>query len=76
MSQPEAAYFADDSGERTAFIFFHRKESSQLPAIAEPRFLALNARVRVRPAKNVQDLAEAGPAVERAVKGYGNLASA
>jgi hypothetical protein len=74
--KPEAAYFATDDGERTGYIFFDMKDSSELPAIAEPWFLAFNARLTVYPAMNAKDLANAGTGMERAVKAFGKAATA
>lgn len=69
--KPEAAYFSEDNGERSGYIFFDMKDASQLPSVAEPWFLAFNAHLTVRPAMSPQDLASASPGIERAVHGYG-----
>ena len=59
--KPEAAYFfADDDGQRSGSIVFDLKDSSEIPAVAEPWFLAFNARISFRPIMNTQDLAKAG----------------
>ena len=69
--KPEAAYFvANDDGERSAFLVLDMKESSDLPRLAEPFFLAFNARVHVRPTMTPQDLAAAAPHIEKAAKAY------
>src|SRR5579872_55274 len=70
--KPEAAYFfADDNGQRSGSIVFDMQDSSQIPAIAEPWFLAFDAKVSFRPVMSPQDLAKGTPAIGKAVKEYG-----
>jgi hypothetical protein len=70
--KPEAAYFfADDNGNRSGSIVFDMKDSSQIPAVAEPWFLAFGAKVSLRPVMNPQDLATAGPSIVKAGQQYG-----
>jgi hypothetical protein len=69
--KPEAAYFfADDNGQRSGSIVFDMKDTSEIPAVAEPWFLAFNAKVSIRPIMNPQDLAKAGPSIGKAAKQY------
>jgi hypothetical protein len=68
--KPEAAYFTDDKGQRTAFVFLEMQDASQIPAIAEPWFLALNAHIEFHPVMVPDDLVKAGSAIEAAVKKY------
>jgi hypothetical protein len=69
--KPEAAYFfVDDNGQRSGSIVFDMKDTSEIPAVAEPWFLAFNAKVSIRPIMNPQDLAKAGPSIGKAAKQY------
>jgi hypothetical protein len=68
--KPEAAYFTDDNGQRTGFLFLEMQDASRIPAIAEPWFLAFNASIAIHPVMVPEDLAKAGTAIEAAVKKY------
>lgn len=68
--KPEAVYFTDDNGQRAGFIFLEMKDASQIPAIAEPWFLAFNASIEIHPVMVPEDLTRAGAAIENAVKKY------
>jgi hypothetical protein len=70
--KPEAAYFiADDDGNRSGSMVFDMRDQSQIPSVAEPWFLAFNAKVSIRPVMTPQDLAKAGPSIVNAAKQYG-----
>ena len=70
--KPEAAYFmADDNGCRSGSIVFDLKDSSDIPSVTEPWFLAFNATVSLRPVMSPQDLAKAGPGIATAVQKFG-----
>jgi hypothetical protein len=69
--QPEAAYFLAEHGKRTAFLFLDMQDASQIPAVAEPWFLACNASIDIQPVMTAEDLQKAGPAIEQAAKKYG-----
>ena len=67
--KPEAVYFIEDEGERTAIMIVDMKSPSDLPLIAEPWFLTFDARVQARPVMTPEDLAKAG--LEELGKRYG-----
>lgn len=69
--KPEAAYFAEIDGLRTAILIVDVPDASHIPAIAEPLFIGFNASVRFHPVMLAEDLMAAGPAIEAAAKKYG-----
>ena len=65
--KPEAAYFIEEHGLRTGMIVADLPDPSGIPAIAEPFFLAFNARVSIHPAMVAADLERAWPDIQAAV---------
>lgn len=67
--KPEAAYFGTENGLRTGFLFLNLNDASQIPAIAEPFFLAFNATVSFQPVMNAEDVGKAmagiGPVAQK-----------
>lgn len=63
--KPEACYFVAENGHRVGHLYFDMKNSNDLPSVAEPFFLNLNAAIQVSPAMNLDDL-KVG--VEKAMK--------
>jgi hypothetical protein len=61
--KPEAMFFTDFDGVRTAFMLFDLPDSSDIVPFAEPFFQELNANVQISPAMNADDLQ----------KGFGKL---
>ena len=69
--KPEAAYFLAQEGNRSAILFVNMEDASQIPAIAEPWFLAVNATVEFMPVMKMEDLLRGGAGIEKAVKKFG-----
>ena len=69
--KPEAAYFTDDKGQRTGYLFFDMQEAWHIPSICEPWMQAFNAAIELHPVMVPEDLAKAAPEIKKAVKKYG-----
>jgi hypothetical protein len=54
--KPEAMYFTEFDGRRTAFIVFDLPDSSDIVPFAEPFFQELDANVQMSPVMNGEDL--------------------
>jgi len=53
---PEATYFYTEDGNRGAMFVFDLKETSDIPWIAEPLFMEMNASVHFFPVMNLDEL--------------------
>jgi hypothetical protein len=58
-TKPEAAYFTEINGKRTALLIVNMNEPSQIPAMGEPWFLVFNADVEFHPVMVGEDLGKA-----------------
>ena len=54
--EPEAAYFWPEEGERAGMMVFDMADTTQIPQIAEPLFMTLDAAVEFVPVMNAADL--------------------
>ena len=57
LLQPEAAYFGPLDGMRTAFMVFDLDDPSKIPAVSEPFFQELGARVDFIPVMTPEEVA-------------------
>ena len=67
----EAAYFTTIDGARGGFVVVNMNDAAQLPALAEPFFLYLDAEIDWYPVMTIDDLARAGSSIAAAVKKWG-----
>lgn len=59
-TKPEAVYFTEYDGRRSAVMILNLTDASQIPSIAEPWFLTFKADVEFHPAMTPEDLSRAG----------------
>ncbi|MEI6888538.1 MAG: hypothetical protein ACOYM0_02540 [Bacteroidales bacterium] len=67
----EAAYFTTICGQRGAYVIINLNDASEIPAVAEPFYLWLDADIDFLPAIRPEDLAKAGPSIGAAVQKWG-----
>ena len=64
-TKPEAVYFTDYHGQRSALLVVDVKEASQIPAFAEPWFLLFDAKIELHPVMTPHDLGGRGAGCAR-----------
>jgi hypothetical protein len=58
--KPEAVYFTEQDGKRSAIMIVEVADPSRVPVLAEPWFLTFNAEVALRIVMSPEDLQKAG----------------
>lgn len=69
--KPEAAYLSEMEGCRGGWFVVNIDDASQIPGIAEPFFIGMNASIKFHPVMLPEDLARGGAAFHQAVEKYG-----
>ena len=68
--KPEAAYYMSLGGQRCCMFIANMESSSQIPAVAEPFWLAMGANVEIVPVMNQDDFNQAGASIAEAARKY------
>jgi len=58
--KPEAAYFTDHHGHRSAFLVVNLPDATKIPSLAEPWFLTFEADVQMHVCMTPDDLKRSG----------------
>ena len=58
--KPEAVYFTEINGIRTALLVVEVADAAKIPALCEPWFLTFEANVQLHPAMTPEDLKRSG----------------
>jgi hypothetical protein len=67
---PEATYFTAQDGQRTIYPVVNLDGAHELPRVAEPLWLALEADVDSIPVMDQADFGKAAPLIEQAAQKY------
>jgi len=68
--KPECMYFVIENGHRNIYVVANIEKITDIPALTEPWFQGLNARVEVMPCLTYEDMNAAGPAIAMAIGEY------